>query len=79
MINKVALERIHGFVEIGQKEGARLLIGGGKADVGGKGFFYLPTLFDGVLPGTTLEREEVFGPVLSIIEVEFTGGSHRSQ
>jgi acyl-CoA reductase-like NAD-dependent aldehyde dehydrogenase len=69
VINKVALERIHGFVEIGQKEGARLLIGGGKADVGGKGFFYLPTLFDGVLPGTTLEREEVFGPVLSIIEV----------
>lgn len=70
VINKVALERIHGFVEIGQKEGARLLIGGGKADVGGKGFFYLPTLFDGVLPGTTLEREEVFGPVLSIIEVD---------
>jgi len=70
VINKVALERIHGFVEIGQKEGARLLIGGGKADVGGKGFFYQPTLFDGVLPGTTLEREEVFGPVLSIIEVD---------
>jgi acyl-CoA reductase-like NAD-dependent aldehyde dehydrogenase len=70
VINKAALERIHGFVEIGKREGARALIGGGVAEVGGRGFFYLPTLFDGVTPGSTLEREEVFGPVLSIIEVK---------
>ena len=70
VINKAALERIHGYVQIGQKEGARPLIGASVADVNGKGFFYSPTLFDGVQPGSTLEAEEIFGPVLSIIEVD---------
>src|SRR5215207_3343317 len=69
VINKVALERIHNYVQIGQKEGARVLAGASVADVNGKGFFYTPTLFDGVKPGSTLEAEEIFGPVLSIIEV----------
>ncbi len=70
VINKPAQERIHNYVQLGAKEGARPLIGAGLADVGGKGFFYQPTLFDGVLPGSTLEREEIFGPVLSIVEVD---------
>ena len=70
VINKPALERIHNFVQLGQKEGARPLIGASVADVNGKGFFYSPTLFDGVQPGSTLEAEEIFGPVLSIIEVD---------
>ncbi len=70
IINRAALDRIHHYVEIGQQEGARPLIGASPADVGGRGFFYQPTLFDVVQPGTTLEREEVFGPVLSIIEVD---------
>ena len=69
VINKAALDRIHNFVQIGQKEGARVLVGASVADVNGKGFFYTPTLFDGVQPGSTLEAQEVFGPVLSIIEV----------
>ncbi len=70
VINKTALERIHNYVQIGQKEGARALVGASVADVDGKGFFYKPTLFDAVQPGSTLEREEIFGPVLSIIEVD---------
>ncbi|HSM72913.1 MAG TPA: aldehyde dehydrogenase family protein [Anaerolineales bacterium] len=70
VINKPALERIHNYVQTGQKEGARSLTGASVAEVGGKGFFYAPTLFDGVQPGSTLEAEEIFGPVLSIIEVE---------
>ena len=78
VINKPALERIHNYVQIGQKEGARLLVGGSPASVAvresvpesaSKGFFYSPTLFDRVQPGSTLEAEEIFGPVLSIIEV----------
>ena len=69
VINKAAMERIHNFVQIGQQEGARALVGASVADVNGKGFFYSPTLFDGVQPGSTLEAEEIFGPVLSIIEV----------
>jgi len=70
VINKIALDRIHNYVQLGQKEGARSLTGAAIADVSGKGFFYAPTLFDGVKPGSTLEAEEIFGPVLSIIEVE---------
>ena len=70
VINKIALDRIHNMVQAGQKEGARVLIGAAVADVGGKGFFYAPTLFDGVNPGSMLEAEEIFGPVLSIVEVE---------
>ena len=69
VINKAALDRIHNYVQIGQKEGARALVGASVADINGKGFFYSPTLFDGVSPGSTLEAEEIFGPVLSIIEV----------
>jgi aldehyde dehydrogenase (NAD+) len=70
VINKDALERIHNYVQLGQKEGARALVGASVADVNGKGFFYSPTLFDGVQAGSTLEAEEIFGPVLSIIEVD---------
>ena len=70
VINKTAVERIHNYVQIGQREGARALTGASVADVNGKGFFYTPTLFDGVQPGSTLEAEEIFGPVLSIIEVD---------
>ena len=93
VINRPALERIHNYVQLGQKEGARVLVGGSVASVDplesaaslrssveksvhplssaeGKGFFYAPTLFDGVQPGSTLEAEEIFGPVLSIIEVD---------
>ena len=69
VINKIALDRIHSMVQAGQNEGARVLTGAAIADVGGKGFFYAPTLFDGVNPGSMLEAEEIFGPVLSIVEV----------
>jgi alpha-ketoglutaric semialdehyde dehydrogenase len=79
VINRAAVERIHKYVQVGQKEGARLLVGGSSPSVSvresvpesvPKGFFYSPTLFDGVRPGSTLEAEEIFGPVLSIIEVD---------
>ncbi len=69
VINRGALNRIDNYVKIGRKEGARALAGAAKADLG-MGFFYQPTLLEGVHPGSTLEREEIFGPVLSIIEVD---------
>ncbi|HNS60119.1 MAG TPA: aldehyde dehydrogenase family protein, partial [Anaerolineales bacterium] len=68
VINKIALDRIDRMVQAGAKD-ARVLVGASVADVNGKGFFYSPTLFDGVKPGSMLEAEEIFGPVLSIIEV----------
>src|SRR5215216_2695290 len=70
VINRAAVERIHNYVQLGKKEGARALVGASTMDVNGKGFFYTPTLFDGVQPGSVLEAEEIFGPVLSIIEVD---------
>jgi acyl-CoA reductase-like NAD-dependent aldehyde dehydrogenase len=69
IINRPALERIDGYVQAGKGSGARLMTGGSAADVNGRGFFYKPTLFDGVAPGSVLEAEEIFGPILSIIEV----------
>jgi alpha-ketoglutaric semialdehyde dehydrogenase len=69
LINKIAQSRVHEYVGIGQGEGARLLIGGKIASDAGKGFFYEPTLFDNVTPNMRIAQEEIFGPVLSIIEV----------
>src|SRR5215217_2856487 len=53
VINRAAVERIHNYVQLGKKEGARALVGASRTDVNGKGFFYRPTLFDGVQPGST--------------------------
>ena len=71
VINKKALEKIHSYVEIGQQEGAALLIGGEvlrEAPLD-KGNYYAPTVFTDVLPDMRIAQEEIFGPVVSIIEV----------
>ncbi len=69
LINRAARDRVHEYVGIGKAEGARVLVGGKIYGEGGKGFFYEPTLFDGVTPPMRVSQEEIFGPVLSIIEV----------
>ncbi len=69
LINKAARDKVHEYVGIGQAEGAKVLIGGKIYGDGGKGFFYEPTLFDGVTPKMRVAQEEIFGPVLSMIEV----------
>ena len=57
------------YIEIAKKEGAQLVAGGGRADIGtGRGYFLQPTIFDGVTPAMTIAREEIFGPVLATIE-----------
>lgn len=71
LVNAPARDNVHNYVQIGQREGARLLTGGDYADpMGGMGYFYQPTLFDDVTPGMRIAQEEIFGPVLSIIAVE---------
>jgi aldehyde dehydrogenase (NAD+) len=70
LINKVAQAKVHDYVGVGQQEGARLLVGGKIYSDNGKGFFYEPTLFDNVTPLMRIAQEEIFGPVLSIIEVD---------
>jgi acyl-CoA reductase-like NAD-dependent aldehyde dehydrogenase len=64
------VERIERYVAVGKKEGAKLVLGGERAQVGdGRGYFWKPTIFDGVRNDMTIAREEIFGPVLSVIEV----------
>jgi len=54
------------YIAIGQKEGARLLLGGKKPERLGKGYFVEPTIFDNVAPTMRIFKEEIFGPVLSV-------------
>ncbi len=70
VINQGARETIHEYVQIGKKEGAQLILGGEPATGGDldKGTFYQPTIFTGVVPGMRIHDEEIFGPVLSVIE-----------
>jgi acyl-CoA reductase-like NAD-dependent aldehyde dehydrogenase len=67
--SKRQLENDLRYIEIGKKEGATLLAGGARADIGtGKGYFLQPTVFADVTPGMTIAREEIFGPVLAALE-----------
>jgi acyl-CoA reductase-like NAD-dependent aldehyde dehydrogenase len=67
--SKSQMERVLGYIETGKKEGATLVAGGSRVDIGtGKGYFLQPTVFDHVTPEMTIAREEIFGPVLATIE-----------
>jgi len=67
--SKKQLENDLRYIDVAKKEGAQLVAGGGRADIGtGKGYFLQPTVFDGVTPEMTIAREEIFGPVLATIE-----------
>jgi alpha-ketoglutaric semialdehyde dehydrogenase len=70
VISRRALEAIHEYTGVGQAEGAQLVTGGMAVTDGdlAKGNFYAPTIFDGVRPNMRLAQEEIFGPVLSVIE-----------
>jgi len=68
LVNQQALDKVSGYMDVARSEGVNILVGGEPADLG-KGFFFEPTLFDGVKAGMRVEQEEIFGPVLSIIEV----------
>jgi malonate-semialdehyde dehydrogenase (acetylating)/methylmalonate-semialdehyde dehydrogenase len=61
--------RVLGYIEKGVAEGAQLLVDGRERMHAG-GYFLGPTVFDGVAPEMTIAREEIFGPVLSVIHVK---------
>ncbi|EMT46484.1 MULTISPECIES: aldehyde dehydrogenase family protein [Anoxybacillus] len=71
VINRDALQKIDHYVQIGKNEGATLLAGGHvmQGEQYKNGFYYAPTLFTNVTPTMTIAREEIFGPVTSIISV----------
>ena len=71
LVSQEQLDRVDRYVRAGVAEGATLLTGGARA--GGdleRGFFYQPTVFAGVDDSMTIAREEIFGPVLSVIPYE---------
>ena len=63
------LKTVMKYVEIGKGEGAKLVTGGNRLDKGAyaKGYFHEPTIFADVAPGMRIAREEIFGPVVSVI------------
>jgi 1-pyrroline-5-carboxylate dehydrogenase len=65
--NRPAMEKILAFIGKGREEGT-LRAGGHRLER--PGYFVAPTVFTGIQPGSTLEQEEIFGPVLAIIEAE---------
>ena len=69
LVSKSQLDTVTKYVDIGQKEGARLVCGGHALTSGGyaKGFFHEPTIFADVAPTMRIAQEEIFGPVVSII------------
>ena len=69
LVNLKAREKVERYVEIGKQEGAKLAVGAGRPNLD-KGFFYSPTLFIDVKRDMRIAREEIFGPVLSAIEVK---------
>jgi acyl-CoA reductase-like NAD-dependent aldehyde dehydrogenase len=67
LVSESQRENVARYVEGGRKEGARLVAGGNRASVNGKGAFFEATVFDGVSPTMTIAREEIFGPVLAAL------------
>ncbi len=72
IISKKAKERIEGYINEAEKQGAKVLVDGRNAVVAGKenGFYVGPTVIDFVRPEMKIAQEEVFGPVLSIIRTK---------
>ena len=68
VVNKRQWDQIQAYIQKGIDEGARLVAGGpGLPDGFNRGFYVQPTVFADVTPGMTIEREEIFGPVLAMI------------
>lgn len=71
-VNQSQLETVESYVAIGQGEGAKLLAGGHRLAGGdhAKGFFHEPTIFGDCSPAMRVSREEIFGPVVSVIPID---------
>ncbi|HWC21904.1 MAG TPA: CoA-acylating methylmalonate-semialdehyde dehydrogenase [Flexivirga sp.] len=72
LVTKDHLDKVTGYVAAGEAAGAELVVDGRNGEwVGGSsdGFFLLPTLFDKVTPEMSIYRDEIFGPVLSVLRV----------
>jgi aldehyde dehydrogenase (NAD+) len=71
LVNADAVAKVERYVEIADAEGSPVRLGGARATGTGldHGYFFQPTIVTGVRPGSRLEQEEIFGPLLSVIRV----------
>ncbi len=67
LVSKAQLETVSGYVEIGKKEGAECVIGGGRPAALERGYYFEPTIFRKVDNKMRIAQEEIFGPVVSVI------------
>lgn len=65
-VSQEQFDRVMGYIDAGQKDGAKMLVGGGR--VGDKGYFVQPTVFGDVTDEMKIAKEEIFGPVMSILK-----------
>jgi gamma-glutamyl-gamma-aminobutyraldehyde dehydrogenase len=70
LITKSHMEKVLGYIEAGRAEGARAVTGGGRVREESGGWFVAPTIFDRATNEMRIAREEIFGPVLSVIEFD---------
>jgi aldehyde dehydrogenase (NAD+) len=78
LVSETQLERVRGYIEKGQAEGARLVTGGAEPPEGlDDGYFVRPTVFSDVTTEMTIAQEEIFGPVLAIMPYEDEGDAVR--
>ena len=71
LVSRAQREKVLAYIEKGKAESARLVTGGGiPNDVPGEGFYVQPTVFADVTDGMTIAREEIFGPVMCVLDFE---------
>ena len=72
LINEAQFQKVQYFIRIGSEEGAQLVTGGQRVSDGelGKGFFMAPAIFAGVTRQMRIAREEIFGPVVSVLSCQ---------
>jgi aldehyde dehydrogenase (NAD+) len=70
LISEEQRETVERYVTIGRQEGARVVVGGTRLEPGGLegGYWFAPTIFEDVRPGMRIEQEEIFGPVVGVVE-----------
>jgi aldehyde dehydrogenase (NAD+)/phenylacetaldehyde dehydrogenase len=73
LVSEKQRENVERYVESGKAEGAKLVAGGNRAAVDGKGAFFEATVFDGVKPEMKIAREEILGPVLATLTFQDEG------
>jgi betaine-aldehyde dehydrogenase len=69
LVSATQLDKVLGYIDIAKAEGARLICGGGRAALN-TGYYVQPTVFADVTDAMTLAREEVFGPVMAVLDFE---------